>query len=110
MPINLLVLGLYRLQVYYYNEIQQGYCGLGEYHLQFQFASLSWPSDELLEQQVSTLEEIVSIIQQDDNDMLADDDKTGSQAETPVENTVENPVETAKFWVTLIVLVNVLLM
>jgi len=29
--------------------------------------------------------------------MLADDDKTGSQAETPVENTVENPVETAKF-------------
>lgn len=35
----------------------------------------------------------MSIIQQNDNDMLADDDKTGSPAETPVDNTSDNPVE-----------------
>ena len=28
-PVDLLVLGLYRLQVYNYNEIQPRYCGLG---------------------------------------------------------------------------------
>ena len=95
-PIDLLVLGLHHLQVYYYNEVQRGYCGFGEYHLRSQFASLSRPSDELLLQHCSTPEEIVSTVQQNINDLLADDDKTGSPAETPVENTVENPVETTE--------------
>ena len=95
-PIDLLVLSLHHLQVYYYNEVQRGYCGFGEYHLRSQFASLSPPSDELLLQQVSTPEEIVSRVQQNDNDLLADEDKTGSPAETPVETTVENPVATTE--------------
>ena len=86
LPIDLLVLGLYRLQIYYYNEVQRGYCGFGEYHLLSQFTYLSRPSDELLLQKVSTPEEIVSTT------LPANDDS----ADTPLHNVLENPVESTE--------------
>ena len=89
--IDLLVLGLYRLQVYYYNEVQRGYCGFGEYTLRSQFASLSRPPDELLLQQVFTPNEILSTVQQSDNDMLINGDKTESPVETLVQTNMDNP-------------------
>ena len=42
------------------NKVQRGYCGLGNYHLHSQFASLFRPPDELLLDQVPSPEEIVS--------------------------------------------------
>ena len=58
-PIDTLVHSLYRLQQYYYNEIQRGYCGLGGYQLRPEFSSLLRPSDELLLLPVSAPEEIL---------------------------------------------------
>ena len=58
-PIDSLVLSLYRLQQYYYNEIQRGYCGLGGYLLRIEFSSLLRPSDELQLQLVTKPEDIL---------------------------------------------------
>ena len=39
-PIDSLVHGLYHLQLYYHNEVQRGYCGLGQYQLKAEFSNL----------------------------------------------------------------------
>ena len=89
-PVDSLVLGLYRLQIYYYNEVQRGYCELGDYNLRPQYSSLSRPSDEALFHHVPSPEEIVSLMHPKDDD---DDDVgkvTDSKLETPVETLNSN--------------------
>lgn len=39
-PLDCIVLALHQLQAYYYNEIQRGFTGIGEYHIAKPYASL----------------------------------------------------------------------
>lgn len=39
-PLDCIVLALHQLQAYYYNEIQRGFIGIGEYHIAKPYASL----------------------------------------------------------------------
>ena len=78
------MLGLYHLQVYYNNEVQRGYCGLGEYKLRSQYSFLSWPLDEALLHHVPSPEEIVSSMQPNSDNKLVD-----PKLETVVENAAE---------------------
>lgn len=95
-PIDSLVLGLYRLQVYYYNEVQRGYCGLGEYTLRSQYSFLSRPLDEASLHHVPSPEEIVSLMQPNSggdklsDDKLADAKPGDAKFETPVDSTIVN--------------------
>ena len=84
-PIDSLVLGLYHLQVYYNNEVQRGYCGLGEYKLRSQYSFLSRPLNEALLHHVPSPEEIVSSMQPNSSDNKLVD----SKLETVVENAAE---------------------
>jgi len=95
-PIDSLVLGLYRLQMYYHNEVQRGYCGLGEYQLKLEFNSLLRPLDELLSKCIPPPEEIVSEIWNDTSKELTDaesqerppDNSTDSTAIAPVSSQI----------------------
>lgn len=46
-PVDSILLCLYQLQVYYYNEIQRGLCQSGNYNLCPQFASLAQPPEDV---------------------------------------------------------------
>ena len=46
-PVDSAVLSFYYLQVYYYNEIQRGFCGIGTYTLLADFSCLKCEVDEL---------------------------------------------------------------
>ena len=46
-PLDLIVLSLYHLQAFYYNEIQRGICQMGNYSLQPQFSHLARSPDEV---------------------------------------------------------------
>ena len=46
-PLDSIVLSLYHLQAFYYNEIQRGICQMGNYSLQPQFARLARSPDEV---------------------------------------------------------------
>ena len=58
-PVDAIVLGLYHLHVFYYNEIQQGLSGLGTHSLQPEFSSLLHPADEAVNLQSYSPQEIV---------------------------------------------------
>ena len=47
-PVDAFILGLYRLQVYYYNEIQRGYGGIGSYTLSPEFEHEAIAVDEIM--------------------------------------------------------------
>ena len=61
-PIDAVILGLYYLQVFYYNEIQRGLSGLGTYSLRSEFTSLLRPADEAVSLKAYSPEEIVQRI------------------------------------------------
>ena len=47
-PVDAFILGLYRLQVFYYNEIQRGYGGIGSYTLSPEFEHAAIAVDEIM--------------------------------------------------------------
>ena len=47
-PVDAFILGLYRLQGFYYNEIQRGYGGIGSYTLSPDFAHAAIAVDEIV--------------------------------------------------------------
>ena len=61
-PVDSIVLGLYYLQVFYYNEIERGLSGLGTYSLRPEFSSLLRPADEAITLKAYSPEEIVQRI------------------------------------------------
>lgn len=71
-PVDAIVLSLYQLQCFYYNEIQRGFCGLGTYILESKYAFLARPIDELLTITVYSPDEIVMRIR-DGNDVKHED-------------------------------------
>ena len=58
-PVDAIVLGLYYLQIFYYNEIQRGLSGLGTYSLRPEFTTLLRPEDEAINLRGYSPEEIV---------------------------------------------------
>lgn len=58
-PVDAILLSLYHLQCFYYNEIQRGFCGLGTYVLEPKYSYLARPIDELLTLTVYSPDEIV---------------------------------------------------
>ena len=60
-----MILGLYFLQIYYHNEIQRGYGGIGSYSLLSDYAFAAIPLDEIMTLTVLSPEEIVDKIKND---------------------------------------------
>jgi len=46
-PVDTIVLSFFYLQIYYHNEIQRGFCGIGSYKLSSEFSCLQCSTDEL---------------------------------------------------------------
>ena len=46
-PLDTLVLALYQLQVYYANEVRQGFAGLGQYHLAETYESIKIDAQDI---------------------------------------------------------------
>ena len=63
-PIDAIVLSLYRLQSFYYNEIQQGFSALGSFSLDDRYSTLTRPYDEILTNPVHPPDEIVKRIKE----------------------------------------------
>ena len=61
-PLDSMILGLYFLQMYYHNEVQRGYGGIGSYSLLSQYAFAAIPLDEIKTSTVLSPEEIVDKI------------------------------------------------
>ena len=61
-PLDSMIFGLYQLQVYFYNEIQRGYSGLGSYSLSPDYSFAAVPIDELVTLSVSSTADIVAKI------------------------------------------------
>ena len=61
-PLDSMVLGLYQIQVYYHNEIQRGYGGLGSYSLSPDYSFAAIPLDELVTLSVTSPANIVAKI------------------------------------------------
>jgi len=59
-PVDTIVLGLYHLHVFYYNEVQRGLSSLNTYSLQPEFSSLLRPADEAVNPTAYSPEEINS--------------------------------------------------
>ena len=59
-PLDSMVLGLYQIQVYYHNEIQRGYGGLGSYSLSPDYSFAAIPLDELVTLSVTSPANIVA--------------------------------------------------
>ena len=59
-PLDSMLLGLYQLQVYYHNEIQRGYGGLGNFSLSPVYSFAAIPIDELVTLSVTSPAEIVA--------------------------------------------------
>ena len=58
-PVDAIILSLYHLQSFYFNEIQRGFSGLGTYSLADRYSALTRPCDEILTNPVHSPEEIV---------------------------------------------------
>ena len=63
-PVDAIVLGLYHLQSFYYNEINKGFSGLGNFSLKDKYAALTRSCDEVLTNSVHSPEEIVKQIRE----------------------------------------------
>lgn len=61
-PVDALILGLFKLQVFYYNEIQRGYGGIGSYSLSHDFACAAIALDEVMSIPIIQPADIVSNI------------------------------------------------
>ena len=61
-PVDALILGLFKLQVFYYNEIQRGYGGIGSYSLSHDFACAAIAVDEVMSIPIIQPADIVSNI------------------------------------------------
>jgi len=87
-PVDSAVLSFYYLQVYYYNEIQRGFCGIGTYTLLPDFSSLKCEIDELQVLKAIPPASIVTSIQSKalSNAAIVDD--------TPVDEPVVDTVST----------------
>ena len=80
-PVDAIVLSLYRLQCFYYNEIQRGFCGLGTYIFEPKYAYLARPIDELQTITVYSPDEIVMRIREG-NDVKHYDDSCKGNMDT----------------------------
>ena len=63
-PIDVIVLSLYHLQSFYYNEIQRGFSALGSFSLDGRYSALTRPHDEILTSPVHSPDEIVKRIKE----------------------------------------------
>ena len=72
-PLDALVLGLYKLQVFYYNEIQRGYAGIGSYSLSSDFVHAAIAVDEVMSISVTQPADIVSKIRGNQLDVSSTD-------------------------------------
>ena len=61
-PLDSMILGLYQIQVYYHNEIQRVYSGLGSYLLSPDYSFAAIPLDELVTVSVTSPADIVAKI------------------------------------------------
>lgn len=61
-PLDSMILGLYQIQVYYHNEMQRGYGGLGSYSLSPDYSFAAIPLDELVSLSVTSPADIVTKI------------------------------------------------
>ena len=61
-PLDAIVLSFYYLQIYYHNEIQRGFCGIGTYKLLSEFSCLQCSTDELRILKAMPPDEIVQSI------------------------------------------------
>ena len=61
-PLDALILGLYQLQIFYHNEIQRGYSGMGSYSLLDDFSHAAIAVDEVISIAVTQPADIVSKI------------------------------------------------
>ena len=80
-PVDAIVLSLYHLQSFYYNEINRGFSGLGNFSLKDRYAALTRPCDEVLTNPVHSPEEIVKRIRE----------KIASSDQTCQKNDVDSP-------------------
>lgn len=64
-PLDSMILGLYFLQIYYHNEIQRGYGGIGSYSLLSEYGFAAIPLDEIMTLTALSPEEIVDKIRND---------------------------------------------
>lgn len=83
-PIDAIILSLYHLQNFYYNELQRGFSGLGTFSLDERYLALTRPHDEILTNVVHPPEEIVKRIRE----KIVNDDTSWEQTE-------ENDVDSA---------------
>ena len=89
-PVDAIVLSLYHLQCFYYNEIQRGFCGLGTYILEPQYAHLARPIDELFTCTVYSPDEIVlRIRERNDEESYDDSSKENKDATLNNESTIK---------------------
>lgn len=61
-PLDSMILGLYQLQVFYHNEMQRGYSGLGSYSFSPDYSFAAIPLDELVTLSVTSPADIVARI------------------------------------------------
>ena len=66
-PLDTLILGLYQLQVFYHNEIQRGYSGMGSYSLLDDFSHAAIAADEVISIAVTQPADIVSKIRSNED-------------------------------------------
>ena len=89
-PVDAIILGLYYLQVFYYNEMQRGLSGLGTFCLRSKFTSLLRPADEVVSLKSYSPEEIVQRIR----NQISNEFSKGAEESSSEEDISKSDVET----------------
>ena len=101
-PVDALILGLFKLQVFYYNEIQRGYGGIGSYSLSHDFACAAIAVDEVMSIPIIQPADIVSNIRNNQSTVSGGDPGEHKQVictiqncekEDPTVTTIDDQVE-----------------
>jgi len=101
-PVDALILGLFKLQVFYYNEIQRGYGRIGSYSLSHDFACAAIAVDEVMSIPIIQPADIVSNIRNNQSTVSGGDPGEHKQVictiqncekEDPTVTTIDDQVE-----------------
>ena len=85
-PVDALILGLFKLQVFYYNEIQRGYGGIGSYSLSHDFACAAIAVDEVMSIPIIQPADIVSNIRNNQSTVTGGDPGEHKQVICTIQN------------------------
>ena len=85
-PVDALILGLFKLQVFYYNEIQRGYGGIGSYSLSHDFACAAIAVDEVMSIPIIQPADIVSNIRNNQSTVSGGDPGEHKQVIYTIQN------------------------